>query len=152
MIDVWKRDEFMKMDSFKKSDLEWNRGSLTVEASFIVPMAFMVIALMLVTCFYIHNRVYYSCAAYEAAIGGNETKGQQEGKAGKVADMRVGGQPMPGSSPSVSVSQNGGSTTVEFAGQTFPAFRSLIPVLSVSKTVRKVRPERTLRLLWAAGV
>ena len=151
--ELWK-SEMKKIKKDKNrvwKSILWRKGSLTVEASFIVPMAFMIVALMLVLCFFVHNRVYYSCAAYEAAIGGNEKDGDQAAKAEDVANKRIAGQSMPGTRPAVSVNYGSSSTTVEFSGQEFPAFHAYIPSLQVSKTVKKVRPEKTVRLLWAAG-
>ena len=44
------------------------KGSITVEASFVVGLALMVIFVVLSICFYMHNRAWYSAATAETAI------------------------------------------------------------------------------------
>lgn len=45
-----------------------NRGSMTVEASFIVPLVLMVIFLSMLLAFYVHNRAWYTAAAAETVL------------------------------------------------------------------------------------
>ena len=47
---------------------EWKKGSFTVESAFLIPMAVMLTALLIVFTFYAHNKVWYTAAAYEAAL------------------------------------------------------------------------------------
>lgn len=50
-----------KMKTFEK-------GSITVEATFIMGLTLFVVFLVLSLCFYMHNRAWYSAAAAETAI------------------------------------------------------------------------------------
>ena len=47
---------------------EFNKGSITVEASFIMGLALFIVFTTISICFYIHNRAWYSAAASETAI------------------------------------------------------------------------------------
>ena len=128
------------------------KASMTVEAAVIVPMTVLVIALLIILSFYIHNRVWYTCAACEAAILGNMPAGD-EGEAVRRAEgaasrwMRE--QAMPGSTPEYDVQMSGSGTEVSFSGQTYAMFRTELTPFSVDITVKKIRPEKYLRLVWA---
>ncbi len=55
----------------KKKDLRRKRGSLTVEASLVVPLCVMVFALLLSLTFYVYLRCWYTQTACEAAVQGS---------------------------------------------------------------------------------
>ena len=59
------------------------RGSLTVEAAFIVPISWFCAALLTALNFYIHNVVWYQAAAYEAVLAAN-------GREGETGDLKIG--------------------------------------------------------------
>lgn len=130
-------------------------GVFTVEASVIVPMAVMMTALIVILIFYVHNRCWYTCAAYECAIVGNganilsESEGTQ--RASSQAAGRIRDQVMPGSIPKTRIHSSGSGTSVAFSGQTYPMFnRELKPFQAEAEVVRVV-PESYLRARWAAS-
>ncbi|MCI5648196.1 MAG: pilus assembly protein [Fusicatenibacter sp.] len=51
------------------------QASITVEAVLVVPLVLMILFLLISLDFYIHERAWYTCAAYEAAMLG-ESKGR----------------------------------------------------------------------------
>ncbi|MBR2187785.1 MAG: hypothetical protein IJ860_00005, partial [Eubacterium sp.] len=56
---------------------------------------------------------------------------------------------MPGSTPEYDVQMSGSGTEVSFSGQTYAMFRTELTPFSVDITVKKIRPEKYLRLVWA---
>ena len=54
------------------------RGSLTVEAAFIVPVSWICAGLLIALNFYIHDAVWYQAAAFEAALAGNGREGEDD--------------------------------------------------------------------------
>ena len=124
------------------------KASLTVEASFIVPITFLVVALLLVMQFFVHNRNYYEAAALEAALLGNgrtvSDVSELEGLSAGRARERAAEQPFPGSRPGSSVQCTGTGTSVSYSGQHFPAFDRWFS-WEIDETVKKVRPVKLLR-------
>lgn len=131
-------------------------GSMTVEASVIVPCAFMVVALLVVYQFYCVNVNWYTSAAAEVAILGNSrsTAGgwddSQEAEATARASERVSDAVVPGTAPKASVSCGKSGSVVSYEGQKLPLsaggkfFR-----WSVRADVRKVHPVKILLDTWA---
>lgn len=123
------------------------RGSMTVEASVIVPVTVLVTAVLIVLCFYVHNRNWYLAAASEVCLAGNSRYDRDidaQGMAERKAEERVDAQVMPASRPAVDVSCRRGGTSVSFSNQTFAAFQDIFN-LSVSADVDKVTPVEELR-------
>lgn len=52
----------------KFKENHFDKGSITVEATFIVGLALMIIFIVLALCFYMHNKAWYSAVASETAI------------------------------------------------------------------------------------
>lgn len=75
-------DQDLKADQIKKKDLRRKRGSLTVEASLVVPMCVMVLALLLSLTFYVYLRCWYTQTACETAVQGSGY-GVLEGRTGQ---------------------------------------------------------------------
>ncbi|MEE0954629.1 MAG: hypothetical protein U0L49_02320 [Eubacterium sp.] len=127
------------------------KGLLTVEASVIVPLCFLVTALMIALLYFEHNRVYYCAAACEAAVCGNFWySGQEEGEAaaGIAAEQRIRDAPVPGQKPEVSVQSSQTGTKVTFShslshalGYDWPAYRTEVQA-------DHVKPADSLRLSW----
>ena len=123
------------------------RGSMTVEASVIVPVTVLVTAVLIVLCFYVHNRNWYLAAAAEVCLAGNSRYDRDidaQSMAERKAEERVDAQVMPASRPAVDVSCRRGGTSVSFSNQTFAAFQDIFN-LSVSADVDKVTPVEELR-------
>ena len=58
------------------------KGSLTVEAVFVVPICLLVCFLLLQALFYLHHVSWYTAAAWECALTGI-TEGEKENTAGE---------------------------------------------------------------------
>ena len=129
------------------------RASMTVEAAVIVPMAVVLTALLIVLTFYMHNRVWYTCAACEVCIRGNMPAAKEGGEAsesaGKLARRRIEDQVMPGSAPELGLKTGKSGTSVRFEGQTYAMFNRVLTPFRIKIEVDRVRPEKYVRLLWA---
>lgn len=134
------------------------KGSVTVEASFIVPIIVIVTAALLTLTFYVHNRCWYTNAALESAMLGNARfTGGESGtvsvaQAGREAENRAGqriaDQTMPGTAPVYSVKCERYHTTVTFSGQEYSMFAEFFNGLSMEETVDRIWPVWQIR---AAG-
>lgn len=123
------------------------QGSMTVEASFIVPATVLLTALLIVMCFYVHNRNWYLAAASEVCLAGNSRYDREvdaQGIAERKAEERVKSQVMPASRPAIAVTCGKRGTSISFSGQRFSAFQDIFH-LSVSADVDKVTPVGELR-------
>ena len=123
------------------------RGSMTVEASVIVPVTVLVTAALIVLCFYVHNRNWYLAAAAEVCLAGNSRYDRDidaQSVAARKAEERMDAQVIPASRPAVDLSCRRGGTSVSFSNQTFAAFQNIFN-LSVSADVDKVTPVEELR-------
>ena len=47
------------------------RGSMTIEAALLMPLLLLVVMITLYLFFYVHNKVWLTAAAYEAALDGS---------------------------------------------------------------------------------
>ena len=65
------------------------RGSFTVEAAGIMPVVILALIAVLYLCFSVHNRVWFTAAAYEAALSGSMEGIRENGKVYETADMRA---------------------------------------------------------------
>jgi hypothetical protein len=151
-----KDKEGLSMDTKygRRKGEKWRCGILVVEAAVIVPMAVMVTALLLIMIFYVHNRCWYRCAAYECAIVGNggqnlsESEGRMQAEA--QAEARIRDQVMPGTEPQKVVYSDASGTSVHFSGQTYPLFNREFASFAAEAGVERVNPEKVLRMRWAA--
>ena len=142
------------------------RGTITMEASFLIPWAVLLTALLIILLFYMHNRVWYQTAALETALSGNQYIAGSEGSgragaregaeaenpagqaaAAQKAEERIRDQAMPGSRPQTEIVCTNGSTEAAFEGQDYPMFSSLFS-WSVRESVKKVRPAPVIRGKW----
>ena len=135
------------MERFKR--MNYRRGSLTVEAAFVVPVTFMTLAALLIMTFYVHNYVWYTCAACEAAVvanmQGNDNPDTVRKAAEQAAEKRITDQVMPGTKPDLQVNVNKTKTQVQFSGQTYSMFNEELTPFQISVSVKKIRPESALR-------
>ena len=61
------------------------RGSMTIEAALLMPLLLLVVTITLYLFFYVHNKVWLTAAAYEAALDGSDKalkKGKELGNSG----------------------------------------------------------------------
>lgn len=71
----------MKMAKNKTGKVWRKRAVMTVEASFLVPMAVMAAGIMISLCFHVYQRCWYTQAACETVIAGS-TQGILKGDSG----------------------------------------------------------------------
>ena len=142
------------------------RAAVTVEASFLVPWAVLITALLIILLFFVHDRVWFRAAALETALSGNQyisgsagngraglwDGADGEDRAGYAAAMEKGGeriadQVMPGTGPQITVSCTNEVTQVRFEGKRYPMFAER-SFWTVDEMVRKVRPVPVVRGAW----
>lgn len=128
------------------------QGSMTVEAAFLIPMAVLLTGLLILYCFFEHDRVWYTAAACEAALVGTQRteRGQEAEKmAGVRVQERIQAQPFPVSAPASEVVCEKKSSTVSFSssGETFLV--RCFPY-RVRTTVKQCDPVGRVRTAWIA--
>ena len=121
---------------------------MTVEASVLIPLLFLMTVMLLICLFYRHNLNYYTAAAAESALRGNAAaeggEDLPEQLARASAASRTADQPVPGRFPQAEVFCGDGGSTVSFSGQVFPAFSQWFS-WETEVSVRKVHPAGTVR-------
>ena len=98
---------------------QWKRGSYTVEAAFLVPVAVMLTALLIVYTFYVHNKVWYTAAAWECVLTGLEAKESGETTEETWQEVKS-QQPLPVGSVQTDISASGQTISVQIHGQMQP--------------------------------
>ncbi|MDO4490638.1 MAG: hypothetical protein Q4B85_06210 [Lachnospiraceae bacterium] len=126
------------------------RGSVTLEAVFLVPLAVFISVLLILLCFYEHNKSWYTSAALEVALVGTareEPGTDREGQAAFRAQDRIREQPFPGGDPSCQVQMEKNSCRVSYvsAGETF--FHWSLPYRAEGK-IRQTDPVGQVRAVW----
>lgn len=126
----------------------WKRGTLTVEASVVVPTVCVITAALLMLLFFEHNRVWYLSASAEAAVcaNGYQAEGavRTEDAARLLAQTRVREQVMPGMRPAFRINCDSSGCSVSVEGQRFPVWGERF-LWDVQMRIRKNYPARTLR-------
>ena len=134
---------------------QMRQASMTVESAVIVPMTVMLLALLLILTFYVHNRTLYTCPACETAVRGNmpEAEGSHEAEesARKLAQQRIADQVMPGSAPKLDLTVERKNTSVTYSGQTYAMFHRVLTPFQVKVQAKQICPEKYVRLLWSGG-
>lgn len=125
---------------------------MTVEASVIVPLCFLVTALMIALLFFEHNRVYYCAAACEASVSGNfwypddGNEGGGQEAAELAVEKRIREAALPGQSPEVKVTGNKAGTEVICSHRASRVLGYDWTFYEVRAHAAKVRPAGSLRL------
>ena len=65
------KEEQQEKEREKEGESMILRGSLTVEATCLMGLVLLVVTTVLYLFFFVHNRAYLTCAAYEAALSGS---------------------------------------------------------------------------------
>lgn len=128
----------------------WNKGSMTVEAAFVIPAVWFCIGLLLALNFYVHNRVWYQAAAWEAALAGNSREGDQKGGgpeelAREKLENRLQEQIMPGRVPDSRVSGDAQGTEIRLEGQVLSLGSRAVLTYQAEARASRVRPVEFLR-------
>lgn len=121
-----------------------------MEAAFVVPMAWFCTGILLAINFYVHNRVWYQAAAWEAVLAGNGREGQQEGAgpaalAGEKLEARLEEQIMPGELPGHWIREAGEGMEIRLTGQVFSLGSRKILEYEAAAEAQRVRPVSFLR-------
>lgn len=123
---------------------------MTVEAALIVPAVWFCIGLLLALNFYVHNRVWYQAAAWEAVLAGNGREGQlgeadPRGLAEEKLTARLEDRIMPGSLPEFLVTGDGGSIRIRLRGEVVSLGSRPLLVYEATAEAESVRPAEYLR-------
>ena len=76
----------MKM---KCKKVRFDKGSITVESTFIMGLALLIIFTVLALCFYMHNKAWYSAAAGETAITAATCATRKEGDFNEIINDKI---------------------------------------------------------------
>ena len=142
--------------------LRWNKmnkktrlikkGSLTVEASFVIPLSVMVMALVLSLGFFLYQRCWYTQAACETVLAGS-TRAILKGKSGeeeakKRWDIMRKESPMPWNQITSAITGSGDRLEVHITGET-PVWGRKSWKAGVTVSQKIVRPVTYIRKLEA---
>lgn len=142
-------DDFL--ENVKRATL---RAGITVEAALVVPVVLMVIFLLVSLDFYVHDRTYYTLCAFETALTGNSFRYLSEAEGEQSAREKIGSlqqaHRMPTDLPEGAVKMDGEKTEAEFTGNIYRLWGRGTWKYKVSGSVRRVRPEETIRKIRVA--
>lgn len=119
------------------------RGSMTVEAVFVVPLVLFIVFLMISYGFLEYQKVWFTAAACEAAL----TEGGEEEKAALRVREAVSGIGL----PSYQVSVNKGNVEVAYHGTALTLMGSYSLEYQASGKVSRPNPVRYIRDIRLAG-
>lgn len=137
-----------QMQKQKKYNL--SKGSMTVEAAFLVPMAVFLSALLIFYAFYEHDRVWFTAAACEAALTGSrrtERGEDSETLARNCAQKRMEAQPFPVLSPQMELEVKGRTSRVSYQSAGETAFSICFPY-KIEETIEQSDPVGWIRTAW----
>lgn len=141
----------MKMITQRKTNA-LKKGSMTVEAAYLVPMAVLLTALLVFFCFYEHDRVWFASAACETALVGTRRLESGE-QAENLAEVRAAelteAQPFPVVRPSYQVEAGKRKISVSFSSEGETAFDRCFPYRT-KVTVKQSDPVGGVRTAWLA--
>ncbi|MDY2936930.1 MAG: TadE/TadG family type IV pilus assembly protein [Fusicatenibacter sp.] len=125
------------------------QASITVEAVLVVPLVLMVIFLLLSLIFYIHERIWYTCTAYEAALRG-VSMGRTDSDYGKEeTSLRLGEReeayPLPGREIQKEVTASEKKIEVEISGSVLPVTGNLPLEYQVAVSAARRNPTQIIR-------
>lgn len=128
------------------------KGTVTIEASVIVPLVFLILALLIALLIFEQNKIYYSCAACEAAVSGNFWYPEEDGgkeAAQQSADRRTNEQTFPGQKPKTEVHHTVAGSRVSFSHSSSRVLGFLWPDDKVEAKADRIRPAGVLRMAHA---
>ena len=128
------------------------KGSLTVEASFVIPLSVMVMALVLSLGFFLYQRCWYTQAACETVLAGS-TRAVLKGKSGeeeakKRWDIMRNESPMPWNQITSAITGSDDRLEVHITGET-PVWGRKSWKADVTVSQKIVRPVTYIRKLEA---
>ena len=127
----------------------WRRGSFTVEAAVAVPLAFVLVAALVLLSFAMHDRVWFFGAACEAAIAGNAEGEEGGGEAAvKSATARIEDRVLPGAAPLLEIENGKTGTLVLFSGLRRADFLWANFPWKTKAEIRRVHPSKRLQNWW----
>ena len=132
----------------------WKRGSYTVETAAVMSLVLFVILSSLYLCFYVHNRVWLTSAAYEAALAGSMEGIKQKGNVYETALIRgkeLGNTGFFGAENLEMQVEAGKTVSVNYNLDTISAFGNLQWTLSAEGKSKIIDPVQRIRQLKAAA-
>ncbi|MEE8885937.1 MAG: hypothetical protein SOI56_05105 [Eubacteriales bacterium] len=126
---------------------------MTVEASVIIPCIVIITAALIFLTYYIHNRNWYTMAAWESAMVGNARYTEEDEislsmgleAARERARQRADEQTMPGKTPTSEVTSDERETTVSYSGLRYAMFKKFFSDTDVSEKVERIWPVHQIR-------
>lgn len=130
------------------------QGSLTVETACVMPLVLLALMGLLSLCFFVHNRVWLTAAAYESAVSGSMEGIREDGKVYETARMRseqLGSMGFYGTKNLSTQTNVGKKVQVTYDLETLPGFGNFFWHLHVEGTSSVVRPVGWVRKIKAAA-
>ncbi len=131
------------------------RGVFTVEASFIVPIAALVIAMLMGYTFFMHERAWSKSVSYEAAMYAAQYETSDEGIE-KYAEERLEdryNESVTGlSKDNTEVSEGNYSLNIGWSYGIFEEAFGDVFTFKDEISIRKIKPSITKRLMWTANL
>ena len=125
-----------------------SRGSFTVEAAVVVPLAVFLIAALVGLTFFAHDRVWFTGAACEAALAANAAEDGESAAQQKIG-QRTADRILPGTAPEAFAEIRRHSAAVRFTGARELLYFGKLSAWQAAAEVRRVRPAGDLRTWWA---
>ncbi|MDO4616380.1 MAG: hypothetical protein Q4B03_02850 [Lachnospiraceae bacterium] len=137
----------------KKRRVSLSRGSMTVEAAFLAPMAVLLTVLLVFFCFCEHARVWYTAGACEASLVGTARQAGDNKNPERLAEVRaqqrIEEQPFLMDLPTIDISAEGKSVTVSYQSTGSAGYAAVFPY-EVKETVKQSDPVGGVRTAWLA--
>lgn len=131
-----------------------NKGSFTIEAACIMPLVLLVLMGCLYLCFFVHNRVWLTAAAYESALAGSMEGVKKDGDVSETARIRsreLGNTGFFGAENLVSQVSAGKKVKVSYSFDTIAGYGGLKWHQKVTGSSLIVRPVKWIRTIKAAS-
>lgn len=124
------------------------KGSLTVEAVFVVPICLLVCFVLLQTLFYLHHVSWYTAAAWECVLTQLQESAEEEGESAEQRWQRLKGeQVLPVGEIQTAAKNTGQTTAMEIRGKMQNLFSLGAMEFSVKAKRSAVQPASLLRKL-----
>ena len=133
-----------------------SRGSITVEASFVMIIAIFVVFTIVAVCFYMHNRAWYSAAAGETAITAATIAVSKNGEYHEVIEAKISGFATGSGFPASSQGLFSNSSKDQMkigakAKVSIPLSNQVLPI-TVDISSKVIRPTRFIRKIQALQI
>ena len=135
----------------KRNGRNWRKGTFTIEAAYLVPIAAAAIVLVIGYIYYTHERSWSRAVAYEADFYGIQRREGQE-SAGSLIQERVSGRneekPLPLKQETFQVTDGGDAVSVSWSGSVLNKVFSSRFGYQGTAELQVVRPVEVKRNTW----